>query len=278
MEISDTGVGTASDLLAKNLTPLHDQAGRVGHGTRPLDMPRHRDGRRGAHRGRGRPGRGSTFRVWFPATAADHAPPESTGGGADPGRRRAAVLLVDDEPQIVKVLTLLLDPYHDVTSEQRADAALRRIAGGERFDVILCDLMMPQMTGMDLHDSLRSVASIRPTRCCFLTGGASTPRAREFIGRLPEGPIEEVDRSGGAARPPGPGGPGRGSDRHRGVARAGVPRRRASRRLALGGGPKSASSDGFTFGRSHAAVRVADASSRIITAYLRGTSMKGMAL
>ncbi len=192
VEISDTGIGMSSDVLAKIFDPFFTTK-PVGSGTGlglsichaivtdaggRIEVDSH-------------PGRGSTFRVWFPATTEDVLPESTRSGAAHAGRPRAAVLLVDDEPQIVKVLTLLLDPYHDVTSEQRADAALKRIAGGERFDVILCDLMMPQMTGMDLHDKLRSVAPDQADAMLFLTGGAFTPRAREFIGRLAEAPIEK---------------------------------------------------------------------------------------
>ena len=53
-----------------------------------------------------------------------------------------------------------------------------RIARGERFDVILCDLMMPVMTGMDLHAALMALAPDQAERMVLLTGGVFTPTAR----------------------------------------------------------------------------------------------------
>jgi CheY-like chemotaxis protein len=47
--------------------------------------------------------------------------------------------------------------------------------------VIVCDLMMPQMTGMDFHHECRAIAPDQAGRMLFLTGGAFTPRAREFF-------------------------------------------------------------------------------------------------
>jgi CheY-like chemotaxis protein len=101
------------------------------------------------------------------------------------------VLIVDDEPQIIKVLKLCLAPRHDITSEQRADAALNRIQAGERFDVILCDLMMPQMTGMDLHAQLLALAPDQAHSMLFMTGGDFTARAREFMAGVPNATIEK---------------------------------------------------------------------------------------
>lgn len=53
-----------------------------------------------------------------------------------------------------------------------ADEALRLIEGGERYDVILCDLMMPVMTGMELHDALSRFAPDQANAMVFMTGGA----------------------------------------------------------------------------------------------------------
>ena len=56
---------------------------------------------------------------------------------------------------------------------------------GERFDVILCDLMMPQMTGMDLHRALSEQIPEQAGRMVLLTGGAFTPGAVSFLDRVP---------------------------------------------------------------------------------------------
>ena len=64
-------------------------------------------------------------------------------------------------------------------------------AAGERFDVILCDLMMPEMTGMDLYAELGKLAGDQADRLVFVTGGAFTPRAREFLERVPNARVEK---------------------------------------------------------------------------------------
>jgi CheY-like chemotaxis protein len=116
---------------------------------------------------------------------------------------RARVLLVDDEPAIGRVLTRALEGLHDVEATASGRALLARIAAGERFDVIISDLMMPEMTGMDLHAELRSVAPDQAERMVFLTGGAFTSRARDFLSTVEnpviEKPLERKDLVGAIA-------------------------------------------------------------------------------
>ena len=64
-------------------------------------------------------------------------------------------------------------------------------ANGELFDLILCDLMMPDMTGMDLHHELVQIAPEQANRMIFLTGGAFTPGARDFLATYPQEYIEK---------------------------------------------------------------------------------------
>jgi CheY-like chemotaxis protein len=93
--------------------------------------------------------------------------------------------VIDDEPMVGRAIRRALDPEHDTTVASRADIALQRIQAGERFDVILCDLMMPETTGADLHAELLRVAPDQAARMVFLTGGAFTPGARAFLDKVP---------------------------------------------------------------------------------------------
>jgi CheY-like chemotaxis protein len=72
-----------------------------------------------------------------------------------------------------------------------ASEACELIARGERFDVIVCDLMMPKMTGMDLHAELTALASDQAERMVLLTGGAFTEKAREFLESVPNIRVEK---------------------------------------------------------------------------------------
>jgi CheY-like chemotaxis protein len=111
--------------------------------------------------------------------------------GPPPPSGRPSVLVVDDEPLILRIVAAILGPEHDVSCDPRADAALERIRGGQRFDVILCDLMMPHMTGMELYDAIFAIDPGQAEVMVFVTGGAFTIRGREFLDRVPNGTIEK---------------------------------------------------------------------------------------
>jgi CheY-like chemotaxis protein len=102
--------------------------------------------------------------------------------GAD--SRRGRILIVDDEAPIVSIMQRCLADAHDVTALTSAREAARRIAAGARYDLILCDVMMPVTTGMDLHAELLHSAPDQAARMVFMTGGACSAYAREFLDRV----------------------------------------------------------------------------------------------
>ncbi len=137
-------------------------------------------------------GEGSLLRVTLPPAPAksdrprpvDPAPPEAP-------KRRAKILLIDDEPAFRASIAHLLGLTHDVTAAASAREALDRILGGERFDLLLCDLMMPEMTGIDLYEELHRAAPEQAARMVFLSGGAFTARAQAFLKRVPNAHLEK---------------------------------------------------------------------------------------
>ena len=80
---------------------------------------------------------------------------------------------------------------HDVTAVASAREVLDRIEGGERFDVILCDLMMPEISGMELHARLQTTAPEQVDRMVFMTGGAFTSQAKSFFEQVANPTIEK---------------------------------------------------------------------------------------
>jgi CheY-like chemotaxis protein len=84
----------------------------------------------------------------------------------------------------------MLGRQHEVHTMTSATEALERLAH-ERFDIIFCDLMMPTMTGMDLYESLAARKDAITARFVFMTGGAFTPRAREFLEGVPNPRLEK---------------------------------------------------------------------------------------
>lgn len=136
-------------------------------------------------------GKGTTFRVVLPAARSAEVVEQAPVQTATRVARRARILVVDDEPMIAGVIRRTLSKEHDVVTAAAAAEALDRIRGGESFDVILCDLMMPQMTGMDLHAELCTVDPTYAERMIFLTGGAFTPAARAFLDEVPNQRVEK---------------------------------------------------------------------------------------
>ena len=102
-------------------------------------------------------------------------------GAAHP--RRARVLAIDDEPFVLRALGRILEA-HDLTPLASARDALARLDAGERFDLVLCDLLMPEMTGLDLHARLRQQFPDQAARVVFMTGGVGQ-EARDAAERLP---------------------------------------------------------------------------------------------
>ncbi len=127
-------------------------------------------------------GKGTVFTVSLPVSAGGAVPAEAPAPPA-PAARRAKILVVDDEPQIGRVIKAALR-LHDVFCLTSAVEALAKLRAGERFDIIICDLMMPQMTGMDFHEALEQELPEQSRRIVFLTGGAFTAKARSFLERV----------------------------------------------------------------------------------------------
>jgi CheY-like chemotaxis protein len=100
------------------------------------------------------------------------------------------VLVIDDEPMITRILQKGL-ARHDVVVAGQARDALARIERGEAFDVILCDLMMPDVSGIDVHEHLMQTHPEIATRIVFMTGGAFTSKAKQFLATVPN---ERIDK------------------------------------------------------------------------------------
>jgi CheY-like chemotaxis protein len=100
-------------------------------------------------------------------------------------RRPGRILVVDDEPSLGEALQRLLSDENEVVIVHDATSALARLEGGKRFDVVLCDLMMPIMDGIELHRRLSLTCPEEAERMVFMTGGAMTVRVEAFFRRVP---------------------------------------------------------------------------------------------
>jgi CheY-like chemotaxis protein len=89
--------------------------------------------------------------------------------------------VIDDDLQVCTVIGRILGQEHEVVAVLSAAQALELIRAGDRFDVVLCDLLMPQMTGMDLHAELTRTAPHLADRMVFMTGGVLDDRVSNFL-------------------------------------------------------------------------------------------------
>jgi CheY-like chemotaxis protein/two-component sensor histidine kinase len=136
-------------------------------------------------------GKGTVFRVLLQQALATSRSEPGVSHGELARSRRGRVLIVDDEAAVTRAVKRLLGREHDVSVAHNAASALEAFSAGQRFDVVLCDLMMPESTGMDLFAALARIDAEQARRVVFLTGGAFTPKAREFLRAVPNPSLEK---------------------------------------------------------------------------------------
>jgi CheY-like chemotaxis protein len=93
---------------------------------------------------------------------------------------RLRILVVEDELPIARALERLLDG-HDVTRAAHGKAALALLALDSSYDCVLCDLMIPGLSGAEVHREATARWPHLLGRFVFMTGGAVTPDCREFL-------------------------------------------------------------------------------------------------
>lgn len=211
--VSDTGTGIAEDRLSKIFDPFYTtKAPGKGSGL-GLSLCRNYIH---SHGGRihvtSELGRGSQFHVELPVLhegpadvtpidarrvvptsgqsslefdarpAATRRPPKLRSVDAvAPSAARRRVLVVDDEELIRGVLGAVLQERYEVETAYSGDDALAKIRANQHYDLVLCDLMMAEGSGMDVYASLANDDPDMCERIVFLTGGAHTEESSEFL-------------------------------------------------------------------------------------------------
>ena len=187
VEISDTGVGMSNELLEHIFTPFFStRPAGIGTGLGLTICRRLVEDIGGVLQVSSREGKGSVFTIHLPTTDRGTQQRPSTAPPSSPTAvRRGRILVVDDDPMVAAAVRRSLIPDHDVTTTTITEEALAMLRKGERFEVILCDVMMPNMTGVDFWQELERFAPEETKKIVFLTGGAFAPHARQFLDSVP---------------------------------------------------------------------------------------------
>ena len=125
-------------------------------------------------------GEGATFRAVLPPAAIRPVAPLSEPPKR-PSTKRGRLLVVDDDVAVRRALIRILGDAHEVLTVSSGAEAIETILSGERFDVVLCDLMMPRVTGDQCFERVHEIAPEQAKRFVFMTGGAFTASARAFL-------------------------------------------------------------------------------------------------
>jgi PAS domain S-box-containing protein len=136
-------------------------------------------------------GRGTTFSVILPGV--ENATPRPSI--APPGRdatlgERKRILVIDDEQEVCDTLERMLGRDHDVVTETRAASALERMSQ-DAFDLVLVDLMMPEMNGVEFYDRLLATSAAQAERVVFMSAGSFDAKTRELLERIPNRLIDK---------------------------------------------------------------------------------------
>jgi two-component system, cell cycle sensor histidine kinase and response regulator CckA len=179
IEIRDTGEGIAPEILPHIFDPFFTTRS-VGEGTglglavahtivRSLD---------GGITVASEVGVGTSFTVTIPSLRATIARPAAAA--AQGAGRRGRILVVDDEPAVLRAISRMLRD-HDVVTCASGAAALELLERDRDFDAVLCDLMMPDLSGMELFRRIARTYPELGDRFVFITGGAYTVESQRFL-------------------------------------------------------------------------------------------------
>jgi len=133
------------------------------------------------------PGKGSTFRIYLPRFAGDAGEPAVESKAEPPGSRGETVLLVEDEAVILHVGQAMLEAlgYRVLTADTPGKALQQMRARSGEIDLVLTDVVMPEMNGRELAERL---LDIKPgLKCLFASGYTADVIARDGV--LEEGVV-----------------------------------------------------------------------------------------
>lgn len=104
---------------------------------------------------------------------------------------RGKILSIDDEATVTLAVRRLLAGRYDVTVIDDARLAYDLLLTGARFDVILCDVLMPMLNGMRFYEKVSALDPQQAARILFLTGATTQGAVRAFLDQVPNRRLEK---------------------------------------------------------------------------------------
>jgi PAS domain S-box-containing protein len=192
IEVRDTGCGMSQEVLGHLFTPFYTtKPVGVGTGLGLSICNRIVQALGGEITVESEMGKGSSFHVFLPPSEVLSTVRKTSRIRRPIASLSARILAIDDEPIVGTALKRVMGKENEVITETSARTAIERIRAGEHFDLILCDIMMPDMTGMDFYHELRDISPERAADIVFITGGAFTPNARSFLDQVTNDRLEK---------------------------------------------------------------------------------------
>jgi CheY-like chemotaxis protein/signal transduction histidine kinase len=216
VEITDTGQGITPRAMARLFTAFYStKAPSVGAGLGLSICSQIVRGMKGEIGVESRPDEGTAFWVSLPALTIPHdeaptpvlldrlrrdttrqTPPKAPPSASSElptvvEGPKARILVIDDDPLILSALRRALGSRHTVSTAADPRDALALIAGGARYELVVCDLLMPRMTGLELFAELRALAPELMPRTLFVTGMADTDLALAALNATGVPPVEK---------------------------------------------------------------------------------------
>ncbi|MBL8914533.1 MAG: hybrid sensor histidine kinase/response regulator [Archangium sp.] len=173
--VIDTGSGIAPEVLPRIFDPFFSTK-QIGQGAGlglfvSLGIVKETGGTISVQ---SKPGAGSTFTVRLPIAQTHYV----SGTTPVPQLKRQRILVVDDEPAILRALERMLARTHELTLARNGKEALALLGAGLEYDMVLCDLMMPDVSGIEIWQQL---SPAQQSKCVFMTGGTFTDDAERFV-------------------------------------------------------------------------------------------------
>jgi len=189
-EVQDSGEGMPEEQLDHLFESLFSTRVRAGLGLTICKSII--DGYQGTIQVSSEVGKGSKFVVRLPCMTGAEADEARTPEARDDGepRLRGRFLVVDDDAAVRRTIVRILGDCEVVEATDGSEAK-RIIEVDREFELILCDIMMPVLSGVGFHEWLSSAYPELSARVVFITGGAFAPQARQYLAKVPNPRVDK---------------------------------------------------------------------------------------